>query len=282
VPLPLLDGKNGLVLGVANEFSLAAFVAAKASEQGASLAFNFLPDASSGGAKAEKRVRRVVDAFNPILLMPCDLNQEESTDAFFKELQQRMPRIDFMVHSVAWAPLSDILCRTIDVSRAGFLEAMETSVFSFLSAVRRASDLMPTGGSIVTMTYYGAEKVVDGYNLMGICKAALESAVRYAASEMGPRGIRVNAISAGPIKTLSASAVQGLEGMLNLHEAIAPMRRNITGSDVAGTACWLASDSSASITGTVIHADCGYGIMGGPPFALENLGKAASSILKGS
>lgn len=278
----MLQGKNGLILGVANEFSLAAFVAARASEQGASLSFSFLPDASSGGAKAEKRVRRVVDPFKPLLLMPCDLNREASTDAFFDALQDKMPRVDFMVHSVAWAPLADILCKTIDASRAGFLEAMETSVYSFLSAVRRVAGLMPDGGSIVTMTYYGGEKVVDGYNLMGVCKAALESAVRYAASEMGPRGIRINAISAGPMKTLSASAVQGLDGMLALHQSIAPMRRNINGSDVANTACWLASDSSLSVTGEILHADCGYSIMGGPPFAPENLRDAVSNILKGN
>lgn len=277
----MLNGKNGLILGVANEFSLAAFIAAKAHSLGASLAFNYLPDASSGGAKAEKRVRRVIDPLAPRMLMPCDLTRDDSVDAFFSALQGPMPRLDFVVHSVAWAPLADILCRTIDASRAGFREAMDISVYSFLTTVKRAAELMPVGGSILALSYYGGEKVVDGYNLMGVCKAALESAVRYAASEMGPRGIRVNAISAGPVKTLSASAVHGLDDMLRLHREVAPMRRNITGEDVAGTACWLASANASSITGEVIHADCGYHVMGGPPVPLKEIASATAQFQKG-
>ncbi len=261
----MLNDKRGLILGVANEFSLAAFIANAAHDNGASLTFNYLPDISSGGAKAEKRVRRVTDSLNPHLVMPCDLTNEKSIDAFFAALQQKWSTIDFLVHSVAWAPLEDILCRTIDASRGGFREAMDISVYSFLSSVRRAAEFMPNGGSIIALSYYGGEKVVAGYNMMGLCKAALESAVRYAAHELGPRGIRVNTISAGPIKTLSASAVQGLDDMLLLHQSVSPLRRNITGADVAKTACWLASDLAAAITGETIHADCGYHVMGGPP-----------------
>lgn len=271
----MLNDKNGLILGVANEFSLAAFIASAAHASGASLAFNYLPDASSGGAKAEKRVRRVTDSLNSQFVMPCDLTSDQSTDAFFTALQRQWTRLDFLVHSVAWAPLEDILCRTIDASRAGFREAMDISVYSFLASTRRAAELMPDGGSIMTLSYYGGEKVVAGYNLMGLCKAALESAMRYAANELGPRGIRVNAISAGPVKTLSASAVGatgtsgGIDDMLHLHRLVAPLRRNITGGDVGSIACWLASDLASSITGEVIHADGGYNIIGSAPESLQ-------------
>jgi len=267
----MLRNKRGLILGVANEFSLAAFISAKAQAAGADLGFNFLPDASSRGAKAEKRVRRVTDPLEPKFVFPCDLTSDESIDIFFTALQGEWQHFDFMVHSVAWAPLADILCRTTDVSRAGFREAMDISVYSFLTAARRAAELMPRGGSIMTLSYYGGEKVVAGYNLMGVCKAALESAVRYAASELGPRGIRVNSISAGPVKTLSASAVGatgdsgGIDDMMRLHQLVSPLRRNITGGDVGDVACWLASDHAAAITGELIHTDAGYNIMGGAP-----------------
>lgn len=265
----MLKGKQGVIFGVANEFSLAAHIASSAHAAGASLAFNFLPDASSGGAKAQKRIQRVTGALAPALVHPCDLNEDHSTDQFFSALQDTWPRLDFMVHSVAWAPLHDILCQTINCSRAGFKEAMETSVYSFITAAKRCAELMPDGGSIVTLSYFGGEKVVSGYNLMGLCKAALESAVRYTANELGPRGIRVNAISAGPIKTLSASAVEGLDDMLQLHRMVAPLRRNITGQDVGNTACWLLSDFASGITGEVIHVDSGYSIMGSPPADIE-------------
>lgn len=270
----MLKDKRGLILGVANEFSLAAFVSLKGRAAGAELGFSYLPDASSGGVKAEKRVRRVTDPMNPKFVLPCDLNSDQSTDAFFAAVQREWGELDFLVHSVAWAPLEDILCRTVDVSRAGFREAMDTSVYSFLTSARRAAELMPRGGSVTALTYYGGEKVVAGYNLMGVCKAALESAVRYAASELGPRGIRVNAISAGPVKTLSASAVGatgasgGIDDMIALHRLVAPLRRNITGGDVGDVACWLASENAAGITGEIIHADCGYHIMGGAPKSL--------------
>lgn len=267
----MLKNKRGLILGVANEFSLAAFVSSKAHAAGAELGFSYLPDASSGGVKAEKRVRRVTDPLGPKFVLPCDLTSDPSTDSFFATVRQKWDGLDFMIHSVAWAPLEDILCRTVDASRAGFREAMDISVYSFLTSARRAAELMPRGGSITALTYYGGEKVVAGYNLMGVCKAALESAVRYTASELGPREIRVNAISAGPVKTLSASAVQGLDDMLYLHRLIAPLRRNITGGDVGDVACWLASENAAGITGETIHADCGYHIMGGAPNSvLEN------------
>lgn len=265
----MLNNKRGLILGVANEFSLAAFIAGAARNKGAELAFGYLPDVSSGGAKAEKRVRRVTDPLNSKIVLPCDLSSDQSTDSFFTNMHRQFSSLDFMVHSVAWAPLEDILCRTLDASRAGFREAMDISVYSFLAASRRAAELMPNGGSVITLSYFGGEKVVAGYNLMGLCKAALESAVRYAASELGPRGIRVNALSAGPIKTLSASAVPGLDDMLRLHGAVAPLRHNVTGDDVAKTACWLLSDLASGVTGEVIHADCGYHVMGGPPELAE-------------
>lgn len=265
----LLSGKKGVIFGVANEFSLAAHIASVGHSAGADLAFNFLPDAASGGVKAEKRVQRVTKELNPALVMPCDFNSDVSTDSFFTALHNTWPTLDFLVHSVAWAPLQDILCKTIDCSRGGFKEAMETSVYSFITAARRCAAMMPNGGSILTLSYFGGEKVVSGYNLMGLCKAALESAVRYIANELGPRNIRVNAISAGPVKTLSASAVEGLDDMLMLHRMVSPMRRNITGDDIGNIACWLLSDYASAITGEVIHADCGYSIMGSPPAGLE-------------
>lgn len=183
-----------------------------------------------------------------------------------------MGRIDFLVHSIAYCPIEDITCKTMEVSRNGFHVAMDISVFSLLSAAREAAKIMPDGGSILTMSYFGGERVVAGYNIMGVCKAALESLVTYLAYDLGPKNIRVNTLSPGAIKTLSASAVGEFDEMMKLNEALAPMGKNITLDDVAKSAAYLLSDLSSATTGETLHVDYGYNIMGSPGYALERLG----------
>ena len=182
------------------------------------------------------------------------------------------------MHSIAYAPIEDIRCSTVNSSRAGFLEAMETSVYSLIATSREASKLMPDGGSIVTLSYFGGEKVIPGYNLMGVAKSALESSVRYLAFDLGAQNIRVNAISAGPVKTLAASAIGDFGDMLGMNSAIAPMERNISNDEVAKTACYLLSDLSTATTGEVLHVDAGYHIMGSPGRAWEKMGVKARDL----
>ena len=262
----LLKDKIGIIMGVANNRSIAAAIAESAFEQGAQLGFSHLPDDKG---KMEARVRKVVDSMNPRLVAPCDCNQDPDIDSFFTKVSSSYEQIDFLVHSIAFAPLEDIRCQTIEASRSGFLTALETSVYSFIAAARAASELMPNGGSMLTLSYFGGEKVVAGYNLMGVAKAALESAVKYLAYDLGPKGIRVNAISAGPIKTLAASAVGDFGDMLGMNAAIAPSGKNVSAKEVGNAATFLLSDLATGITGELVHVDGGYNIMGSPGRALE-------------
>lgn len=262
----LLKDKTGIIMGVANHRSIAAAIAESAFEHGAQLGFSHLPDDKG---KMEARVKKVVDSWSPKLLAPCDCNKDQDIDTFFTQVSSTYSKIDFLVHSIAFAPLEDIRCQTIQASRDGFLTALETSVYSFIASARAAAELMPEGGSMLTLSYFGGEKVVAGYNLMGVAKAALESAVKYLAFDLGPKGIRVNAISAGPIKTLAASAVGDFGDMLGTNAAIAPTGKNVSAKEVGNAAAFLLSNLASGITGELVHVDGGYNIMGSPGRAFE-------------
>lgn len=261
----MFEGKVGVVMGVANQHSIAAGVSKVLVDMGAELAFSYLPDEKG---KMETRIRKVVDEWEPKIVHPCDVSDDDSIKAFFAAVEKQYGKIDFFVHSVAFAPLDDLKCRTIDASRAGFLTAMDVSVYSFMATAREASKIMNEGGSIVTMSYFGGEKVIAGYNMMGLAKSALETSVQYAAYELGAEGIRVNAVSAGPIKTLASSAV-GASKMLKMYGDIAPLGRNVTQDEVGKTTAYLLSDLSSATTGEVLHVDGGYHVMGSPGRALD-------------
>jgi enoyl-[acyl-carrier protein] reductase I len=265
----LFDGKKGLVFGIANDRSIAAAIARELHAQGAEMGFTHLPDTDPSRPKSEKRLGKVVGDWNPKLIMPCDVQDESSLDAVFSAAAETFGSIDFLVHSIAYAPLEDLQKPVYGVSRAGFNMSMEISVFSLIDLVNRAKPLMSDGGSILTMTYLGGETVIPGYNLMGLCKAALESSVKYLAHELGQSRIRVNAVSAGPLRTLAASAVGDFQKMTKLYEAFSPMRRNVEFDEVGKTGMFLLSDLSTGITGENVHVDCGYHVMGGPPLDAE-------------
>ncbi|QDV38003.1 enoyl-ACP reductase FabI [Tautonia plasticadhaerens] len=260
----LFSGKKGLILGVANDYSIAWAITQKLVDEGAELGFTHLP-----GEKMERRVRRVVDPIGPKLLVPCDVQKDEDIAAAFSAAKETFGTLDFVLHSIAFAPLEDLKRPFVKASREGFKLAMDISVYSLVAVSRYASELMPEGGSIVTLTYYGGEKVVPGYNMMGVCKAALDASVKYLAYDLGPKNIRVNGVSAGPVKTLAASAVGDSDKLAGLYEAISPMKRNITREEVGSTGMFLLSDHASGITGEILHVDCGYNVMGSPGQALE-------------
>ena len=266
----LFTGKRGVIMGVANEYSIASAVAKFLVGEGAQLAFSHLPD-KDGRDRMLKRVQRVANPLGVAFLKPCDVNSDDDIRTFFIEVQRDFGNIDFFVHSIAYAPIDDIRFATIDASREGFRVALDTSCYSFIATAREAAKLMPDGGSMVTMSYLGGEKVVGGYNLMGVAKAALEMATRYLAYDLGPRNIRVNAVSAGPIKTLASSAVGDFSSMLKLHSSIAPLGRNVTSEEVGRVTGFLLSDLATSMSGDVLHVDGGYHIMASPGHALERL-----------
>lgn len=258
-------GKVGVIMGVANQHSIASGVARVLTGMGAEIAYSYLPDEKG---RMEQRVRKVVDQWEPKVVAPCNVGSDESVEEFFGEVKKQYDKIDFFVHSVAFAPMEELKCRTIEVSRQGFLNAMDISVYSFLSTAKAASAMMKPGSSMVTMSYYGGEKVIAGYNLMGLAKSALETSVQYAAFELGAEDIRVNAISAGPIKTLASSAV-GASKMLKMYGDMSPMGRNVSQDEVGKTAAYLLSDLSSGTTGEVLHVDAGYHVMGSPGRALD-------------
>ena len=267
----LFTGKKGIVMGVANEYSIAAGISKVLHSEGATLGFSHLPD-KEGRNRMEQRVRRVADPLGAKLVLPCDVTNDDEIVSFFKAVKENFGAIDFFVHSIAYAPLDDIRTPLIGASREGFRVAMDISVYSFVATARAAAEIMNPGGAMVTMSYFGGERVVDGYNLMGVCKAALESTTTYLANDLGPRNIRVNAVSAGPIKTLAASAVGEFSDMMKLNAAIAPMGRNVTTEEVGKTTAYLLSDLASATTGEILHVDCGYNIMGSPGHALKRLG----------
>lgn len=260
--MPSFRGHSSVVMGIANSRSIATGIAKELHTRGSELAISYLNDESGRG---ERRVKSACEGLEPKIFQPCNLNQDSEIQSFFSQVGDHFKGLDHLVHSVAFAPLEDIKASTLEVSRQGFLEAMESSVYSFIASARAAAPYMKEGSSIVTLSYFGAEKVMPGYNLMGLCKSALESAVRYLAHDLGPKGIRVNAISAGALKTLASSAISGFSTMLQSQEASSPLQQKLLPEDIAKTACFLLSDEARSITGEVLHVDCGYNIMGASP-----------------
>ncbi len=259
----LFSGKKGVIMGLANGHSIAASVAKVLTDEGAELAFNHLPDTDDRG-KMERRVRKVTDPLGAKLVMPCDVQSDEDIKSFFGAVKEQFGTIDFLVHSIAFAKSEDIKEGTISASRDGFRLAMDISAYSMIAVTREAAEIMNDGGSCVAMTYLGGERVVAGYNLMGVCKAALESVCKYLAYDLGARNIRVNAVSAGPIRTLAASAIGDFQDMLSLYRQNSPLCRNISREEVANSTAYLLSDLSSGVTGEIHHVDGGYHTMAGP------------------
>ena len=254
--LGLLDGKCGLIMGVANDRSIAWGIAQQAAKHGASLAFTYQ------GEALEKRVRPLAESVGSSLVLSCDVTDEASVGAVFDEIAKTWGRLDFVVHAIAFSDKEELQGRYVETSRANFLRSLDISCFSFTDVCRRAEPLMTNGGSLVTLSYLGAERVVPHYNVMGVAKAALEASVRYLAVDMGPKNIRVNAISAGPIKTLAASGIGDFRYILKWNELNAPMDRVVTIEDVGKSGLYFVSDLSSGVTGEVHHVDCGYHVIG--------------------
>lgn len=253
----MLKNKFGIIFGVANKRSIAWATALALHGAGARLAFAYQ------GERLKENVEKLTaDTMPNSLLLPCDVTKQDEVDATFESVRQEFGRLDLLIHSIAYAPREALDGEYLDTSREAFVTALEISAYSLAQLSRAAVPLMTEGGSIVSMTYYGAEKVVAGYNVMGIAKAALEASTRYLASDLGPRNIRINTISAGPIQTLSARGVSDFTTMLKHHAERAPLRRNVEAREVGDTALFLCSPLSSGITGEVIHVDCGYNIMG--------------------
>jgi len=252
----LMQGKRGLVMGVANDRSIAWGIAQQAAAHGAELAFTFQ------GEALEKRVRPLAESVNAAMVLPCDVSSEGAVEALFKEIGKTWDRIDFVVHAIAFSDKDQLRGRYYDTTRDNFLRTMDISCFSFTEVCKYAEPFMTNGGSLVTLTYYGAERVMPHYNVMGVAKAALEASVRYLATDLGPKNIRVNAISAGPIKTLAASGIGDFRYILKWNELNAPMDRNVTIEDVGKSGVYLLSDLASGVTGEVHHVDCGYHVIG--------------------
>lgn len=253
----LMKGKKGLVMGVANANSIAWGIASQLAAQGAELAFTYM------GEGLERRVRPLAESVGAKLLIQADVTDDASMDAAFAALEAEFGTIDFVVHSVAFANKDELKGSFVDnTSRDSFLLAMNISCFSFVDVAKRASKIMPNGGSMITMTYLGSERAIPNYNTMGVAKAALEAATRYIARDLGPRGIRVNAISAGAMRTLSLAGISGGRGMIAQGRALSAMKEDTSMEGVAGAALWLCSDLGFSTTGEVIHVDAGFHMMG--------------------
>jgi enoyl-[acyl-carrier protein] reductase I len=252
-----LSGKLGLVFGVANKRSIAWAIAQAWHEAGAKLAFTYQ------GERLKENVEELVGTFgSDTLLMPCDVTKDEELDSVFKQVGEKIGRLDLLLHSVAYAPKEALEGEFINTSREAFRVAHDVSAYSLVAMARRAAPLMTNGGSMVAMTYYGSVKVVPHYNVMGVAKASLESSVRYLAYDLGPKKIRVNAISAGPMNTLAARGISGFTMMLKHYEAHAPLKRNVDPAELGSTGVFLGSDGAAAITGQVLYVDSGYEIMG--------------------
>lgn len=252
----LMKGKRGIVFGVANDHSLAWACAKILWQQGAELAFTYQ------GEALERRVKPLAESVNSPFVEMCDLGQDDQIEAAFKKLGQKWDSIDFVVHAVAFAAKEDLEGHYVDTSRKGFQLALDVSAYTLTAVTKHALPFMKEGGNVVTLTYYGAEKVVPHYNVMGVAKAALEASVRYLAADLGEKKVRVNAISAGPVRTLAAMGIAGFRDMLKFVEQRAPLKRNVQAEEVGKTALYLLSDLSSGVTGEVIHVDCGYSIVG--------------------
>lgn len=251
-----MSGKRGLIMGVANDKSIAWGIARAVAAQGAELAFTYQ------GEALEKRVRPLAASVGSDLVLPCDVADDANIDATFAAIEARWGRLDFLVHAIGFADKQFLRGRYMDTPRDAFLQALDISCYSFVAVSRRAAALMTEGGSLLTLTYLGAERVTPHYNVMGVAKAALEASVRYMAVDVGGRGIRVNAISAGPIKTLAASGIGDFRYILKWNQYNAPLKRNTTIEDVGGAGVYLLSDLGAGVTGEVLHVDSGYHVVG--------------------
>ena len=252
----ILEGKRGLIMGVANDRSIGWGIASAAANAGAELAFTFQ------GEALEKRVRPLAESVGASMVMPCDVGDEASMDAVFAELQEKWGKLDFLVHAIGYSDKEELKGQYVDTSRANFMNTMDISVYSFTAVARRAAAMMNDGGSLLTLTYYGAERVMPHYNVMGVAKAALEASVRYLAVDLGGRNIRVNGLSAGPMKTLAASGIGDFRYILKWNEYNSPLKRNVTLEDVGGAGLYLLSDLSSGVSGETHHVDCGYHVVG--------------------
>jgi enoyl-[acyl-carrier protein] reductase I len=252
----LMAGKRGLIMGVANDRSIAWGIAKACHAQGAELAFTYQGDA------LKKRVEPLAASVGSEIVLPCDVTDNGSIDAVFEALAARWGKLDFLLHAIAYADKSELKGRYVDTSAGNFARSMDISCYSFTALAQRAEPLMTDGGALLTLTYYGAEKVMPHYNVMGVAKAALETSVRYMAMDLGPKNIRVNALSAGPIKTLAASGIGDFRYILRWNELNSPLRRNVTQEDVGKAGFYLLSDLSSGVTGECHHVDCGYHVVG--------------------
>jgi enoyl-[acyl-carrier protein] reductase I len=253
----LLDGKKGVIFGVANERSIAWAISEALHNAGAELAFTY------AGEMLEKRVRPLAEGIGANIILPCDVTKDEEIKHAFETLKSKWGGLDILIHAIAFANKEDLSHPFAQTSRAGFHLALDVSTYSMVALTREAAPLMEgRGGSVVTLTYLGAEKVIPNYNVMGVAKAALEASVRYLAYDLGPKNIRVNAISAGPVKTLAAAGISGFKDMLHYAAERAPLKRNIEAEEVGRTALYLVSDMAAAVTGEVLHVDAGYNIVG--------------------
>ncbi len=266
----LMKGKKGLVMGVANDHSIAWGMAKALHENGAEIAYTYQ------GAAFEKRIRPLAQKTNSDVLIECDVSNEEQMDGVFAELKDKMGEIDFVIHAVAFSDKEELKGRYVNTSLDNFLQTMHISCYSFTSIARRAAAIMPNGGSLMTLSYHGAERVMPCYNVMGVAKAALEASVKYLAADLGPKKIRVNAISAGPMKTLAGSAIGNARQTYRYSVLASPLRRNVELEELGSTSLYLASDMSKAVTGEVHYVDCGYNIIGMPEH--ENL----KSFINGS
>lgn len=252
----LMAGKRGLIMGLANDRSLAWGIAQKLSEAGAELAFSYQGDA------IKKRVEPLAGQLGADFLIDCDVSDMDALDRAFGEIEQRWGKLDFLVHAIGFSDKNELRGKFVDTSLDNFLMTMNISVYSFVAVARRARALMAEGGSLLTLSYYGAEKVIPHYNVMGVAKAGLETSVKYLAMDLGPENIRVNAISAGPIKTLAASGIGDFRYIMKWNEYNSPLRRNVTIEDVGGAALYLLSDLASGVTGEIHHVDAGYNVVG--------------------
>lgn len=254
----LVKGKKGVIFGVANERSIAWAIAQALHREGMELAFTY------AGEALESRVKPLAESIGAKIILPCDVTDDNQVNSVFETLKDRWGGLDAMVHSLAFAKKEELKGEFLETSREGFRIALDVSAYSLVALARAAKPLMEAkgGGNIITLSYYGAEKVITNYNVMGVAKAALEASVRYLAADLGPKNIRINTISAGPVKTLAAMGISGFKSILDSVEAKAPLRRNINQEDVAKTALYLLSDLSSGVTGELIYVDAGYNIIG--------------------
>jgi enoyl-[acyl-carrier protein] reductase I len=251
-----MQGKRGLIMGLANDRSLAWGIARALASQGAQLAFSYQ------GEALEKRVRPLAAELGSDMLVDCDVSSMDALDVTFDQIRSRWDRLDFVVHAIGYSDKNELRGKFVDTTMDNFLMTMNLSVYSFVAVAQRARKLMTEGGALLTLTYYGAEKVIPHYNVMGLAKSALETSVKYLAADLGPESIRVNAISAGPIKTLAASGIGDFRYIMKWNEYNSPLRRNVTIEDVGGAGLYLLSDLASGVTGEIHHVDAGYNVVG--------------------